>query len=139
MNRQLVLIVLWLAILLAVIFAIGGAGMFGSPFGGGTPILERTIYATTILVGPFASAAALFSLRKDYAQAGASLVVGSAVGTFLGLVVQSDFREFWGGVFALTVWLPMLLVGVRLFLYPGCTSEPRPKAKSRRLRRDRRG
>lgn len=139
MNRQLVVIVLWISVLLAAAFGLGGAGMFGSPFGGGTPILERTVYATTIFVGPISSAAALFYLGKSHAQAGASLVLGAAVGTFLGLIVQSNFREFWGGVFALTLWLPMLVVGIKLLLYRGCSQEAGPKPKSRRLKRSRRG
>ena len=105
--------VFWVALILAVLFALGGAGLYGSPFGGGTAA-EQAIYAAAILVGPLASLLALvFHKRLPY-LAGITLVLGAAVGVFIGLVVQSPFHYFWGKVFGIVVWLPMLVVGLRL-------------------------
>ena len=105
--------VFWVALILAVLFALGGAGLYGSPFAGGTAA-EQAIYAAAILVGPLSSLLALvFHKRLPY-LAEITLVLGAAVGVFIGLAVQSPFHYFWGKVFGIVVWLPMLVVGLRL-------------------------
>lgn len=139
MHLQLTTAIFCVAILLAVVFVMGGAGLYGSPFGGGGAGGELAIFAAAILVGPLASAFAFFSQRKSSARAGAVMILGAAVGTVLGLVLKTDFQEFWGFVFAGAVWLPMLLLGIKLCLHRGGAPEPRRKTKSRHLKRNRRG
>jgi hypothetical protein len=109
-------VVFMAALILAVLFAVGGAGLYGSPFGPGKPSHEYAIYAASILVGPLASLVALvFHKRLPYLS-GVSLVLGAVAGVFIGLVVESDFRYFWGKVFVIVVWLPMSVVGARILL-----------------------
>jgi hypothetical protein len=105
------------ALILAVLFAVGGAGIYGSPFDPGRRSHKYAVlYAATILVGPLASLVALvFHKRLPYLS-GVSLVLGAAAGVFIGLVVESDFRYFWGKVFVIVVWLPMSVVGARILL-----------------------
>jgi hypothetical protein len=104
------------ALIFAALFAVGGAGLYGSPFGPGKTSNEYAIYAAAILVGPLATLLALgFHKRLPYLSGG-SLVLGAVAGVFIGLVVESDFRYFWGKVFIIVVWLPMSVVGARLLL-----------------------
>ena len=110
------------SLIFGALFAVGGAGIYGSPFapsGIRDLHVENTahaIYAAAILVGPLASLLALvFHKRLPYLS-GVSLVLGAVVGVFIGLVVESDFRYVWGKVFLIVVWLPMSVVGARLLL-----------------------
>ena len=103
------------SLIFGALFAVGGAGIYGSPFAGKTSN-EYAIYEAAILVGPIGSLLALvFHKRLPYLS-GVSLVLGAVVGVFIGLVVESDFRYVWGKVFLIVVWLPMSVVGARLLL-----------------------
>lgn len=106
--------VFWAALILAVLFAVGGAGLYGSPFAGGISAHDFAVYAAAILVGPLASLLALVFRKRLPYLAGITLVLGAAVGVFIGLVVQSPFHYFWGKAFGIVVWLPMLVVGLRI-------------------------
>src|SRR5690349_11182237 len=78
-SRPVVKVVLGVASLLAIVFTIGGAGLYGSPFGGRWTS-EETIFAAAILIGPIACVAALVARRKAPVRAGIILVLGSVWG-----------------------------------------------------------
>jgi hypothetical protein len=75
---------------------------------------ENAIYAAAILVGPIASRFARGRVEEAPFRAGMALVIGAAAGFFTGLIIDSNFREVWGKIFAVAVWLPMLVIGVNL-------------------------
>lgn len=104
------------ALIFAALFAVGGAGIYGSPFGPGVHPRESAVYAEAILIGPLASLLAIVFHKRLVCLSGVLLVLGALGGIFIGLVVESDFRGFWGKVFAIFVWLPMSIVGARLLL-----------------------
>ena len=101
------------ALIFAVLFAVGGAGLYGSPFADDISAHDLAVYAAAILVGPLASLLALIIHKRLPDLAGITLVLGAVVGVFIGLVVESPFRFFWGKVFVIVVWLPMSVVGLK--------------------------
>ncbi len=113
--RKLLIVVLVLSLLFALLFAIGGAGIYGSPFAanygsGNDPHLNRLLMALTILVGPLACAAALAVYRKSPSLACIPLILGAIAGALLGMT--TSFVYVWEKVFLITVWLPMIFVAV---------------------------
>jgi len=116
MKTGAIIGVLCTSLVLAVLFAGGGAGIYGSPFGPGKTSQEYAIYAAAIFVGPLASLLALVLHKRLPYMSGVLLVLGAVVGVVLGLVVESDFKYFWGKVFAVVVWLPMSIVGAKALL-----------------------
>lgn len=116
MKTTAIIGLILVALFLALIFAAGGAGIYGSPFGSGTTAREYAIYGTAILVGPLASLIAFWFRRRLSRLSGGVLIMGAVIGSIVGLLVKSDFAVFWGKVFAVAVWLPMFVVGASLFL-----------------------
>ena len=118
--RKSLIIVLVLSSVLAFLFAVGGAGIYGSPFAGVPASFpsarraelnsERLLLALTILVGPFACGSALAVYRRIPKVAGMLLVVGAIAGALLGTTTR--FLYIWETVFLISVWLPMLAVAV---------------------------
>src|SRR5262245_11955961 len=109
-----------LSVVFAVLFAIGGAGIYGSPFANdpagfdtGNRDREKFLMALTILVTPIACIAALLCHRVYPRIAGATLVLGVFSSGILGSLTR--FRYVWEGVFLIFVWMPITLVAFRLF------------------------
>jgi MFS family permease len=110
------------SVLFAVLFAAGGAGIYGSPFASvpsrfdsDARRLERRLMLLTILVGPIACLAALLIHRGRAKAASAALVAGATAGAILGSLTR--FRVAWEGVFLIFVWSPMVFVALML-LFP---------------------
>jgi uncharacterized membrane protein len=101
--------ILVLSLLFAAIFALGGAGIYGSPFGSGL-----TMDALTILVGPLACVTALAVHKRSPRSASIAVVVGAIAGACLGLA--TPFRYVWEWVFLVMVWLPMVLAAVVIWV-----------------------
>ena len=101
-----------LSLLFAIVFAAGGAGIYGSPFAAATDMSEPALMLLTILAGPVACIAAIAIYRKFAFLAGLPLLVGAICGAFLGGLTR--FSLVWEKVFALFVWAPMVVLGVAL-------------------------
>ena len=112
--RSALLIVVYLAFGFGALFAIGGAGIYGSPWGGKTA--TNVIFLCAIAAGPFAAVTALSQLKNAPFVSGIMLVGGAVGGILMGLIVDTDFREVWGKVFLVAVWTPMLVIGIMLLL-----------------------
>jgi hypothetical protein len=102
-----------LSLLFAVLFAAGGAGIFGSPFGGPWDG-QKMLCLLTILAGPAACLIALVIHRDHPGWAGAALIGGAVSGALLGNL--TNFRFVWLRVFAHCVWLPMTVVALCVWL-----------------------
>lgn len=124
MMRKSLIAVFVLSLLFALLFAGGGAGIYGSPF---APVpanfpsraehdRDRLLMALTILMGPLGSVAALVICRKDPRLAGLPLVLGAVAGAWFG--TKTNFAFVWEKVFLVTVWLPMVVVAVRFIVHP---------------------
>jgi len=116
--RKLLIVVFVLSLLFASLFAVAGAGIYGSPF---APVpanfpsrrehdIQRLLMALTILVGPLACAAALAIHRWFPRSASIPLVLGAIAGALLG--TATNFVHVWEGIFLIMVWLPMAFVAV---------------------------
>jgi hypothetical protein len=105
---------LCISVLLALLFTVGGAGLYGSPFGPGKVFREYALYAAAIISGPVATLCALVLRSRAPVAAAASLLAGALAGLCFGVIAQSDFRHFWGWVFLIAVWLPMWAVGLQM-------------------------
>ena len=123
MAKSLI-IVLLLSLAFGALFALGGAGMYGSPFAS-VPAnfpsrpehdAERLLMALTILVGPLACGAALAVHRRYPRLACIPLVLGAIAGAILGTTTK--FAYVWEIVFLVTVWVPMIFVAVRIAVQP---------------------
>jgi hypothetical protein len=121
-------LVFGLSVFFGLGFAVGGAGIFGSPFAGvpsnwpSSPevYLRNVLMLLTILVGPAACVAALLAHSLGVrAAASAFLVLGAIAGAILGCL--TPFREVWEKVFLVLVWGPMIVVG----LTPPTPASPR--------------
>ncbi len=118
MTKSLV-VVLLLSLAFGTLFALGGAGIFGSPF---APVpanfpnrhehdVERLLMALTIVVGPLACGVGLAVHKRHPRLACVPLVLGAIAGAFLGTTTR--FVYVWEKVFLVTVWLPMIFVAIR--------------------------
>jgi hypothetical protein len=114
-------IVFGLSIFFGFCFAVGGAGIYGSPFAGVPPNWpsapevprHQAVMLMTILVGPAACLAALVAhSRGSRGAASAFLVLGAVAGAILGCL--TPFREVWEKIFLVLVWGPMIVVGLTL-------------------------
>jgi hypothetical protein len=118
--RKSLIVVLILSLLFAFLFAVGGAGIYGSPF---IPVpahwpsrrehdVERLLMALTILVGPLACGAALAVHKRSLSPrfACVPLALGAVAGALLG--TETKFVYVWEKVFLITVWLPMIVVAI---------------------------
>ncbi len=113
--RKSLVAVFVLSMLFAFFFAVGGAGIYGSPFASVPPNfpsqdLNHLLMALTILVGPLASGVALALYKRAPGIASLLLVLGAIVGALLG--TTTSFAYVWEWVFLITVWLPMICVAV---------------------------
>ena len=113
--------VLVLSLLFGFFFAVGGAGIYGSPFApnyryGDDPDLNRMLMALTILVGPLACGAALAVHWKSPRLAGMLLVIGAVAGALLGTTTKFVF--VWERIFLIMVWLPMVFIAVWIAAKP---------------------
>jgi hypothetical protein len=123
MRRSLI-VVLVLSLLFAFFFAVGGAGIYGSPFAPVPPNWpsreehdrNRLLMALTILVGPLACGAALAAHRRSPRLACVLLVIGAIAGALLG--TATNFVHVWETVFLIMVWLPMTFVAAGIGLHP---------------------
>jgi hypothetical protein len=116
--RTSLMVVLVLSLAFGALFALVGAGIYGSPFA--LPLnfpsraehdVNQVLMALTILVGPLACGVALAVHYWRYPRlACIPLVLGAIVGAFLG--TKTNFVNVWEAVFLITVWLPMILVAV---------------------------
>ncbi len=123
MRRSLI-VVLVLSLLFAFLFAMGGAGIYGSPFASDPASypsaaraahnFDRMLMALTILVGPLACGPALAIYKRFPGVAGMLLVLGAVTGALLG--TATNFVHVWEKVFLITVWLPMIAIGVWIAL-----------------------
>jgi hypothetical protein len=122
--RKSLIVVLLLSLLFAFVFAVGGAGIYGSPFAPVPPNwpsraehdVNRLLMALTILVGPFACGVALAVHWRYPRLACIPLVLGAIVGAFLG--TKTNFVHVWEKVFLIMVWLPMIFVAVWIGVFP---------------------
>ena len=113
--RKSLIAVFVLSMLFAFFFAVGGAGIYGSPF---APVpanfpsqsMNHLLMALTILVGPLACGVALALNKGAHGIASLVLVLGAIVGAVLGMT--TSFAYVWEWVFVITVWLPMICVAV---------------------------
>jgi hypothetical protein len=121
-------LVFGLSVFFGLGFAVGGAGIFGSPFAGvpsdwpSSPevYLKNVLMLLTILAGPAACAAALVAhSRGARGAASGLLVLGAIAGAILGCL--TPFRVVWEKVFLVLVWGPMIFVG----LTPPTSGSPR--------------
>ncbi len=123
MKKSLITVFV-LSLLFALLFAGGGAGIYGSPF---APVpanfpsrsehdLNRLLMAMTILMGPFGCVGALFTYRKHPRLASGALVLGAVAGAWFG--TTTNFAFVWEKVFLVTVWVPMVVVAVRFVVLP---------------------
>jgi hypothetical protein len=120
-------LVFGLSVFFSLGFAVGSAGIFGSPFAGvlsnwPSPEVHRqqTLMLMTILIGPAACLAALLAHCLGAWAASAILILGAIAVAILGSL--TPFREVWEKVFLLLVWGPMIFVG----LTPPTSESPRP-------------
>ena len=119
--RKSLLAVLVLSLLFGFLFAVGGAGIYGSPFASvpanfPSQDMNHLLMALTILAGPLACGAALAVSRKFPRVASIPLVLGAIAGALLG--TTTNFAYVWEKVFLVTVWLPMIFVAVRIAVFP---------------------
>jgi len=125
--RKSLIVVLVLSLLFAFLFAVGGAGIYGSPFDSvptsyssevrAAHDLERLLEALTILVGPLACGVALAVHKRSPRLACIPLVLGAIAGAFLGTATK--FVVVWEKVFLITVWLPMIFVALGIVIRLG--------------------
>jgi hypothetical protein len=113
--------VLVTSVMFAALFALGGAGIYGSPFASVPPGWvdsgriqeEQRLMLLTILAGPVACLAALAVHRRRPHVAGVVLIGGVIAGAFLGTLTKFD--AVWEKVFLFFVWLPMAVVALALW------------------------
>ncbi len=101
-----------LSLLFAVVFAAGGAGIYGSPFAAVSDRSEQGLMLLTILASPVACLAALAIYRKVAFLASLPLLLGASCGALLGSLTR--FSPVWESVFAVFVWAPMVLLALAL-------------------------
>ena len=114
-------IVFGLSIFFSLVFALGGAGIYGSPFADvparwpSAPEVHgnQEVILLTILAGPAACLAALVAHALAARRvAAAVLVLGAVAGAILGCL--TPFVQVWEKLFLIFVWGPMIAVGLRL-------------------------
>ena len=127
MTKALVL-ALALSTLFAVIFAGGGAGIYGSPFPG-RDIATTGLWLATILVAPVACLAALLVCRRSRLLASILLLSGAMGGAYFGSLTV--FRDLWEWIFLIFVWAPMAVVAVCLWIPRSLPSEPADPSASK--------
>jgi hypothetical protein len=123
MHRSLksllpLLLLLVSSLFFAFIFAVGGAGLYGSPLVD-FPVHTVIIRLAIILVAPIALLLGLLALSGSPRKLGILLMSGALLAAGLGLT--DDFRYVWEWVFLVTVWGPMAITGLRL-----CSSSKSP-------------
>jgi Ca2+/Na+ antiporter len=105
-----------LSLLFAVVFAAGGAGIYGSPFAAVADKSEQGLMLLTILAGPVACLAAIAIYQKFAFLASLPLLGGAICGAFLGSLTKfSAAGSPWEWVFALFVWAPMVMLALALW------------------------
>lgn len=110
------------SVLFAVLFAGGGAGIYGSPFAGVPPgwpsasaiRREQGLELLTILAGPIACLAAALLVVRASKAASFVLIVGASFGAYLGTLTR--FNVVWEKVFLICVWLPMVIISIMILI-----------------------
>ena len=122
--RKSLIVVFVLSLLFALLFAGGGAGIYGSPF---APVpanfpsrpehdQNRLLMAMTILMGPLGCVGALMICRKYPRRASLPLILGAVAGAWFG--TKTNFAFVWEKIFLVTVWVPMVVVAFRCVVLP---------------------
>ena len=99
------------ALLLGAAFAVGGAGMYGSPFADASPG-ARLRWLVIITLCPLCTTWALFLCARTSTWTGVALILCALLTAGLGLF--DDFREAWEWIYVVFVWAPMVVLGCRL-------------------------
>jgi hypothetical protein len=111
--RLLLVLLLASSLFLGLIFAVAGAGLYGSPLSG-FPASTVALRLVVILVAPVVLLTGLLVLSKTRKTLGTLLIVSALLAAGLGLC--DDFRYIWEWFFLAHVWGPMVAMGFWLCL-----------------------